>query len=196
MATLIKGMARFKVLWSLDQPLDKVFLHREGQILVEISSLLQSRLRRRLLLCQCTRGLSVGTSQGKQWCSFIAYEKVYCIQGVVQFIESCTLDYIGWEWLWCWCLHGTALTSLVIHTQAYKEQSISYSCGTRPVFLVELLQIYGEYSIWALKLHWKLWPSPLSAVAWHFSMQFHGVIYSCWMSVILDTSINCLWGFH
>ncbi|ONM04916.1 hypothetical protein ZEAMMB73_Zm00001d032350 [Zea mays] len=64
MATLIKGMARFKVLWSLDQPLDKVFLHREGQILVEISSLLQSRLRRRLLLCQCTRGLSVGTSQG------------------------------------------------------------------------------------------------------------------------------------
>jgi hypothetical protein len=42
----------------------RVFLHREGQILVEISSLLQSRLRRRLLLCQCTRGLSVGTSQG------------------------------------------------------------------------------------------------------------------------------------
>jgi hypothetical protein len=27
--------------------------------------------------------------------SLIAYEKVYCIQGVVKFIESCTLGYIG-----------------------------------------------------------------------------------------------------
>ena len=207
----------------------RVFLHREGQILVEVSSLLQSRLRRRLLLCQCTTGLSVGTSQGinQSLCVFshsfsshvfilmncygqvnngslIAYEKVYCIQGVVKFIESCTLGYIGWEWLWCWCLHGTALISLVIHTQVYKEQSTSYSWGTRPVFLVELLQIYGEYNIWALKLHWKLWPFPLFWFSWSnlwtcwntldmylllpdiflWKFTIHGVIYNCWMSAI------------
>lgn len=178
----------------------RVFLHREGQILVEISSLLQSRLRRRLLLCQCARGLSVGTSQGinQSLCvcchSFsshvfisincygqvnngylIAYEKVYCIQGVVKFIVSCTLGYIGWEWLWCWCLHGTALTSLVIHsyTHVIKEQWTSYSCSARLVFLVELLQIHGEYNIWALKLHWKLWHFPLFWLSW-------SNLWTCW----------------
>ncbi|AQK52155.1 hypothetical protein ZEAMMB73_Zm00001d050238 [Zea mays] len=118
MPTLIKGMARFNGLWNLDQPLDKVFLHREGQILVEVSLLLQSRLQRRLLLCQCAAGLSIGRSLGINQSLFsqsfsshvfisincygqvnngylIAYEKVYCIQGVVKFIVSCTLGYIG-----------------------------------------------------------------------------------------------------
>ena len=115
MATLFKGIPRFNGLWNLDRPSDKyvamqiqivssslfhiafsnvplwvfrVFLHKGGQILVEISSLLQSRLRRRLLLCQCATRLADGTSQGNnksRCCFLVPFVAMFSSQEIVMY---------------------------------------------------------------------------------------------------------------